>query len=84
MTAGPRIIVVGASSGLGRTIGIGIGIGIGIAGRGARVALLARRKERLDQAAIEAGNGAIAVTCDEGRNSASGRRSLPGDPGLGD
>jgi len=82
MTAGPRIIVVGASSGLGRTIGIGIGIGI--AGRGARVALLARRKERLDQAAIEAGNGAIAVTCDEGRNSASGRRSLPGDPGLGD
>jgi short-subunit dehydrogenase len=80
MTAGPRIIVVGASSGLGRTIGIGIGL----AGRGARVALLARRKERLDQAAIEAGNGAIAVTCDEGRNSASGRRSLPGDPGLGD
>jgi NAD(P)-dependent dehydrogenase (short-subunit alcohol dehydrogenase family) len=58
MTASPRVIVVGASSGLGRTIGVGL------ARRGARVALLARRKERLDHAAIEAGNGAIAVTCD--------------------
>ncbi|MET0880255.1 MAG: short-chain dehydrogenase, partial [Acidimicrobiales bacterium] len=36
-----RVVVVGASSGLGRCIGIGLGQ------RGADVALLARRKERL-------------------------------------
>jgi NAD(P)-dependent dehydrogenase (short-subunit alcohol dehydrogenase family) len=53
-----RIVVVGASSGLGRCIGIGL------AKRGARVALLARRQERLDGAANEAGGGALAIGCD--------------------
>ena len=53
-----RAVVVGASSGLGRCIGIGL------AQRGARVALLARRKERLERAAQEAGAGALAVECD--------------------
>jgi NAD(P)-dependent dehydrogenase (short-subunit alcohol dehydrogenase family) len=53
-----RIVVVGASSGLGRCIGIGL------AERGAHVALLARRKERLDSAAIEAGGGAVGIACD--------------------
>lgn len=53
-----RTVVVGASSGLGRCIGIGL------AQRGDRVALLARRRERLDTAAKEAGSGAIAVECD--------------------
>ncbi len=53
-----RTVVVGASSGLGRCIGIGL------AQRGARVALLARRRERLDAAAREAGEGAIAIECD--------------------
>jgi NAD(P)-dependent dehydrogenase (short-subunit alcohol dehydrogenase family) len=53
-----RTVVVGASSGLGRCIGIGL------ARRGARVALLARRLERLEQAATEAGAGAVAVRCD--------------------
>ena len=53
-----RAVVVGASSGLGRCIGIGL------AGRGAQVALLARRKERLIDAAAEAGNGAVAIQCD--------------------
>src|SRR5947209_20065001 len=53
-----RTVVVGASSGLGRCIGVGL------AQRGAQVALLARRKERLDGAAAEAGNGAIAIECD--------------------
>ncbi|WP_084163341.1 SDR family oxidoreductase [Mycobacterium triplex] len=51
-------MVVGASSGLGRCIGIGL------AQRGDQVALLARRRARLDTAAKEAGSGAIAVECD--------------------
>ncbi len=53
-----RVLVVGASSGLGREIGR-------IAARaGARVAFAARRRERLDEAVREAGGGAIAVGCD--------------------
>ncbi|MEB3982149.1 SDR family NAD(P)-dependent oxidoreductase [Mycobacterium sp. 663a-19] len=51
-------MVVGASSGLGRCIGVGLGQ------RGERVALLARRRERIEAAANEAGQGAIAVECD--------------------
>ena len=53
-----RAVVVGASSGLGRCIGVGLGK------RGADVALLARRRERLDDAAAEAGAGALAIECD--------------------
>jgi NAD(P)-dependent dehydrogenase (short-subunit alcohol dehydrogenase family) len=53
-----RTVVVGASSGLGRCIGVGL------ARRGDRVALLARRRERIEAAAQEAGSGAIAVACD--------------------
>ncbi|CAM3309884.1 SDR family oxidoreductase [Mycobacterium colombiense] len=53
-----RTVVVGASSGLGRCIGVGL------AQRGDQVALLARRRERLETAAKEAGSGAIAVECD--------------------
>jgi NAD(P)-dependent dehydrogenase (short-subunit alcohol dehydrogenase family) len=53
-----RTVVVGASSGLGRCIGVALGQ------RGERVALLARRKERLDEAAQEAGSEAIAIACD--------------------
>ncbi|WP_445164603.1 SDR family oxidoreductase [Mycobacterium sp. Dal123C01] len=51
-------MVVGASSGLGRCIAIGL------AQRGDQVALLARRRERLETAAKEAGPGAVAVECD--------------------
>jgi NAD(P)-dependent dehydrogenase (short-subunit alcohol dehydrogenase family) len=51
-------VVVGASSGLGRCIAVGLGQ------RGERVALLARRKDRLEGAAAEAGPGAVAITCD--------------------
>ena len=51
-------MVVGASSGLGRCIGVGLGQ------RGARVALLARRRDRLERAAKEAGEDAIALECD--------------------
>ena len=53
-----RAVVVGASSGLGRCIGVGL------ARRGAHVALLARRRARLDAAAAEAGARAVAVACD--------------------
>jgi NAD(P)-dependent dehydrogenase (short-subunit alcohol dehydrogenase family) len=53
-----RTVVVGASSGLGRCIGIGL------AQRGARVAFLARRLERLEDAAREAGRDAVAIQCD--------------------
>ena len=53
-----RAVVVGASSGLGRCIGVGLGR------RGARVALLARRRERLEAAAAEAGPGALPIECD--------------------
>jgi len=53
-----RTVVVGASSGLGRCIGIGL------TQRGERVALLARRRDRLERAAAEAGSGAVAIACD--------------------
>jgi NAD(P)-dependent dehydrogenase (short-subunit alcohol dehydrogenase family) len=53
-----RTVVVGASSGLGRCIGIGL------AQRGGQVALLARRKARLDDAAQEAGPGTLVIECD--------------------
>ena len=53
-----RTVVVGASSGLGRSIAIGL------AQRGAEVAMLARRRERLDAAAAEAGPAALAIGCD--------------------
>jgi NAD(P)-dependent dehydrogenase (short-subunit alcohol dehydrogenase family) len=53
-----RTVVVGASSGLGRSIAIGL------TQRGAQVAMLARRRERLDSAVREAGGGALAIVCD--------------------
>ncbi len=54
----PKTVVVGASSGLGRCIGVGLGQ------RGFPVALLARRRERLEAAAAEAGPDASAIECD--------------------
>lgn len=53
-----RAVVVGASSGLGRCIAGNLGQ------HGAEVALMARRKDQLDDAAKEAGEGAFAVACD--------------------
>ncbi len=53
-----RVVVVGASSGLGRCIGVGL------AQRGDDVALLARRHDRLVEAAAEAGPGTLAIACD--------------------
>jgi NAD(P)-dependent dehydrogenase (short-subunit alcohol dehydrogenase family) len=51
-------VVVGASSGLGRSIAVGLGQ------RGERVALLARRHDRLVEAAEETGPGSLAIACD--------------------
>jgi len=53
-----RVVVVGASSGLGRCIAVGLGQ------RGARVAVLARRRDRLADAAKEIGTGTLAIGCD--------------------
>lgn len=53
-----KVVVVGASSGLGRCIGVGLGQ------RGDHVALLARRQDRLVDAAKDAGGGALSITCD--------------------
>jgi NAD(P)-dependent dehydrogenase (short-subunit alcohol dehydrogenase family) len=64
-----RTVVVGASSGLGRSIAIGLGE------RGARVALLARRRDRLDDAAKAAGSEALAIACDV-RDEASCRAAI--------
>lgn len=53
-----KAVVVGASSGLGRCIGVGL------ARRGAEVALMARREERIVEAAKDAGPGTLAIRCD--------------------
>jgi NAD(P)-dependent dehydrogenase (short-subunit alcohol dehydrogenase family) len=53
-----RVVVVGASTGLGRCLGVGLGQ------RGAKVALLARRESLLSDAANEAGPGSLAIRCD--------------------
>jgi NAD(P)-dependent dehydrogenase (short-subunit alcohol dehydrogenase family) len=53
-----RAVVVGASSGLGRCIAIGLGR------RGAKVAALARRLDRVKDTAGEIGSGALAIACD--------------------
>jgi len=53
-----NVVVVGASSGLGRCIGVDRGQ------RGDRVALLARRHDRLAGAAADAGPDALAISCD--------------------
>jgi NAD(P)-dependent dehydrogenase (short-subunit alcohol dehydrogenase family) len=53
-----KTVVVGASSGLGRSIAIGLGR------KGASVALLARRHDRLVEAAKEAGPASFGIECD--------------------
>jgi NAD(P)-dependent dehydrogenase (short-subunit alcohol dehydrogenase family) len=53
-----RVLVVGASSGIGRAVGLAA------AAEGARVAFAARRAERLADAVVQAGGGAVAVPCD--------------------
>lgn len=66
---GKRVLVVGASSGLGRATALAV------AAEGARVALAARRRERVEEAAREAGEAAFALACDV-RDEASCRRAV--------
>ena len=56
--AGRRLLVVGASSGVGRAIGLAA------AGVGARVAFAARRLELLESAVESAGPPSLALVCD--------------------
>lgn len=55
---GSRVLIVGASSGIGRSIGLQL------AAAGASVAFAARRRELVDAAAKEAGGAAVGLTCD--------------------
>lgn len=55
---GKRVLIVGASSGVGRSLGMQA------AREGASVAFAARRVELVEQAASEAGNNSIGVHCD--------------------
>jgi NAD(P)-dependent dehydrogenase (short-subunit alcohol dehydrogenase family) len=55
---GSRILIVGASSGIGRVLGLQA------TAAGATVAFAARRRELVDSTANEAGNGAIGLVCD--------------------
>ena len=56
--SGRRLLVVGASSGVGREVGLAA------SRAGARVAFAARRRDRLDDAVAEAAGKAFAVPCD--------------------
>lgn len=56
--AGRRILVVGASSGIGEVIGKTL------CGHGARTAFAARRMERLEAAVADSSGEALAVACD--------------------
>ena len=55
---GSRVLIIGASSGIGRTLGLQA------AGEGAQVAFAARRRELVEAAAAEAGNESIGLPCD--------------------
>lgn len=72
-----RVVVVGASSGLGRCIAVGLGR------RGASVALLARRRDRLVIAAQEAGENSLAIPCDVTDEASSRAAIAEAVDGLG-
>jgi NAD(P)-dependent dehydrogenase (short-subunit alcohol dehydrogenase family) len=55
---GRRVLVLGASAGIGRAAGLAV------AAEGANVAMAARRRDRLDQAVTDAGPGCFSFECD--------------------
>lgn len=63
---GRRVLVVGASS------GVGLGTGLAIATEGAHVAFAARRVDRLEAAVAQAGGKALAIPCDVTDEAACG------------
>ncbi len=63
---GRRVLVVGASSGVGQ------GTAVALAAEGARVALAARRRDRLEEAVAKVGEQAIAIECDVTDEAACG------------
>ena len=56
--SGRRVLVIGASSGIGRASGQAL------AAEGARLAFAGRRRERLETLVAEVGSGALALACD--------------------
>jgi NAD(P)-dependent dehydrogenase (short-subunit alcohol dehydrogenase family) len=68
---GRRVLVVGASGGIGRAMGLALGR------EGASVAFAARRRDRLDTAVAECGGNAIALECDV-RDESSCRATVAG------
>ena len=77
-----RVVIVGASSGLGRCVAVGLGAG------GHDVALLARRKDRLDATVEEltaggASGAALAIACDVVDESGCGAAIEEAAAGLG-
>ncbi len=72
-----KVVVVGASSGLGRCIAVGLGRA------GDQVALMARRGDRLEDAAAEAGAGALPVACDATDEHSCRRAVAEAAEGLG-
>ncbi|HXW31799.1 MAG TPA: SDR family oxidoreductase [Acidimicrobiales bacterium] len=72
-----KAVVVGASSGLGRCLAVGL------AQRQHQVALLARRYDRLVEAAKEAGPGSLAVACDVTDAESCGKALSDAAAGLG-
>ncbi len=72
-----RAVVVGASSGLGRSVATGLGQA------GCQVALLARRHDRLVDAAREAGPGSLAIRCDVTDESSCRQAVAEAAEGLG-
>jgi len=67
--SGKRVLAIGASGGLGRASALAV------AAEGARVCFTARRLERIEEAAKEAGHDAFAVPCDV-RDEASCRTAV--------
>jgi NAD(P)-dependent dehydrogenase (short-subunit alcohol dehydrogenase family) len=72
-----RVVIVGASSGLGRCIAVGLGQ------RGAHVAVLARRREHLVEAAREIGPEALPIVCDVTDHSSCQAAIEEASEGLG-
>ena len=72
-----KTVVVGASSGLGRCVGIGL------AQRGDQVAMLARRRDRIEAAAKEAGAGAVGIECDVTNEASCGSAIADAADALG-